>query len=77
MLYWYRVLKMMRSYFLAFVLMLVPAGAFAQVAEIGGFGGVHRVRDAVVGNDGAYDYSLDNGWLMGFRLTCASAAPSF
>jgi hypothetical protein len=60
---------MMRSYILVFVLMLVPAGAFAQVAEIGAFGGVHRVRSEMVGNDGSYDYSLDNGWLMGFRLT--------
>ncbi len=50
--------------------------ACAQVAEIGAFGGMHRLRGNVLGKLPAdtvlVNTSLDDGWLLGFRLTLNS-----
>ena len=61
---------MKRTYILAiFALLVLPGVAAAQVAEVGGFGGVHLLRGNPIGNDGSSIYELDNGWMMGGRLT--------
>jgi len=51
------------------LLLLLAAGAGAQVAEIGAFGGAHLVRSGDVGEVSGMKASLDDGWEMGFRLT--------
>ncbi len=48
----------------------------AQVAELGAYGGTHRVRGNVLGklptDTALVNISLDDGWLLGFRLTLNS-----
>jgi hypothetical protein len=51
-----------------FALLAFGSLAQAQVGEIGGFGGVHRISEKDLGSG----YSLDDGWLFGFRLTLNS-----
>ncbi len=64
----------MRNWIGIAVLLAGAVTASAQVAEIGAFGGAYRLRGNDIGQvsfDGAsvWNVSLDNGWLLGFRLT--------
>lgn len=47
-----------------FAFMAAGTVAHAQVAEIGAYGGLHRIS----GKDLGSGYRLDDGWLFGFRL---------
>ncbi|MCW5977291.1 MAG: outer membrane beta-barrel protein [Bryobacteraceae bacterium] len=49
-------------------LLMFGAAAQAQVAELGAYGGIHRIS----GKDLGSGYSLDDGWLFGFRLALNS-----
>ena len=53
------------SFIPVFALMALGTIAHAQVGEIGAYGGVHRISGENLGSG----YSLDDGWLFGFRLT--------
>ena len=44
--------------------LVLGAGAHAQVAEIGAYGGTHRISGEDIGSG----YRIDDGWLFGFRL---------
>jgi opacity protein-like surface antigen len=47
------------------MLFVLGPAAQAQVGEIGGYGGLHRISNKDLGSG----YALDDGWLFGFRLT--------
>ena len=59
----------MRTWTIVVVLFASAAVASAQVAEIGGFGGMYRLRGNDLGTMEGLNVALEDGWLMGFRLT--------
>ena len=58
-----------RTWIIIVALLATTITASAQVAEMGAYGGMFRLSGNDIATADGYDYTLDDGWLFGARLT--------